>query len=180
MASTEWAIQISNLCPINCYLRMLVESAARHGTHFVMTEPSVPGVSTLMSSSSNPLPSTSVTFLAMSAALPAADVRRIAQEVASILGDTPSYNPLTSTSATGVTTLGKLCLCFFRHSHIIYIWFHFGEAPKRAPYKLGLPHSTLTAPSDMYVYIRILGFAFLQDRASLAACLKVTGMTSYL
>ena len=75
---------------------------------FIMTEPSDPAVSITTSSS---LPSTSATFLATSAALPAEDVRRIAQEVASILRDTPSYNPLTSTSATGVATSGKLRSC---------------------------------------------------------------------
>ena len=71
---------------------------------FVMTEPSDPAVTT--SCLSNSLPSTSATFLVTSAALHAEDVRWIAQEVASILRDIPSYNPLTSTLTTGVATSG--------------------------------------------------------------------------
>ena len=79
---------------------------------FVITEPSDPAVSVTTLSSWNSLPYTSATFLATSAALPVEDVRRTAQEVASILRDTPSYNPLTSTLATGVATSGKLRSCF--------------------------------------------------------------------
>ena len=71
---------------------------------FVMTEPSDPTVTT--SCLSNSLPSISATFLVTSAALYAEDVRWIAQEVASILRDIPSYNLLTTTSTTGVATLG--------------------------------------------------------------------------
>ena len=70
---------------------------------FVMTEPSDPAVSVAMLCLWNSLLSTLVTFLATSAALPVEDVRRIAQEVASILRDI-SYNPLTATSTTGVAT----------------------------------------------------------------------------
>ena len=79
---------------------------------FIMTEPSDPAVSITTSCSSNSLSSTSATFLATSAALPAEDVRRIAQEVASILRDTPYYNPLTATSTTRVVTSGKSHSCF--------------------------------------------------------------------
>ena len=46
----------------------------------------------------------------MSAALPAEDIRWIAQEVVLLLKDTPSYNPITSNSATGVATSDKLSL----------------------------------------------------------------------
>ena len=45
------------------------------------------------------------------AALPAEDIRWIAQEVASILKETPCYNLLTSTSTTGGATSDKLSLC---------------------------------------------------------------------
>ena len=69
---------------------------------FVMIEPSDPAVT--MSCLWNSLLSTSATFLVTSAALPVDDVRWIAQEVASILRDISSYNPLTATSTTGVAT----------------------------------------------------------------------------
>ena len=52
---------------------------------FVMTEPSDPAVSVAMLCLWNSFLSTLATFLATSAALPVEDVRRIAQEVASIL-----------------------------------------------------------------------------------------------
>ena len=76
----------------------------------VMTEPSDPALTTWCLS--NSLPSTPATFLVTSAALHVEDVRWIAQEVASILRDIPSYNPLTSTSTSGVATSGKSCSCF--------------------------------------------------------------------
>ena len=42
--------------------------------------------------------------------------------------DTPSYDPLISTSATGVATSGKLnlSLLYFGHRPIIYDQFHHG------------------------------------------------------
>ena len=58
------------------------------------------------------------TFLVMTTALPAEDIRRIALNVVSVLRDTPFYNPLASTLATGVAISDKISLCLLSDTPI--------------------------------------------------------------
>ena len=126
-----------------------------------MTEPSDQTVSATVLSSSSFLPSTSANFLATSAALPAEDVRRIAQEVVSIMRDTPSYNPLTSTSATGVATSGKLNLCLLHFGHRPYNKFYgFTTGKHRPKCAAGSPEYVyLYQPTLVYMYVYLFYFS---------------------
>ena len=101
------------------------------------------------------------------AAWPAEDIRWIAQEVASILKDTPCYNLLTSTSTTGGATSDKLSLCLLLDITQLYnLWFHLGEALRCTvtiptwTFLLNFLSQHITTPSDMYV--RVYRFAFFK------------------
>ena len=73
-----------------------------------------PGLSAAGTSSTGSLPSTTT------ASLPIEDVRRIAQELASIIRDTPTSNPLNSSqTATGDVVSGNFVNSPFGISHMV-------------------------------------------------------------